>query len=163
MRIIAILSLFILFPLSSCSQNEKGEKAPEIELKTIDNQDFKLSDLQGTVVLLDFWATWCAPCVKEQPELIELYEEINAKKKKRKFEIVGISLDNKFEDWKRGVETLKIPWTQVSDLMFWQSPVAADYNLQSLPFNLLLDEEGYIIAENLHGEELRKAVLKAIQ
>lgn len=111
-------------------------------------------------MLIDFWATWCAPCVKEQPELKALYEKYANSVKNGKFEILGVSLDKSKENWQKTIERFKIDWLQVSDLKFWKSPVAKDYGIEGLPFNVLIDEQGKIIAINLHGKELEELVHK---
>jgi peroxiredoxin len=132
-----------------------GSKAPEILLPTPKGDKAALSSLQGKLVLVDFWASWCAPCVQEQPELKKLYKKYNqARKEGTAFEIFGVSLDNKKEAWKKTIRRYDLPWTQVSDLKFWTSPVAKTYEIQALPFNVLVDEKGYILAFNLHDKAL---------
>ncbi len=131
-----------------------GDIAPEIRLLTAANDSFALSSLRGRLVLIDFWATWCAPCIKEQPELKSLYEGLEKQVRERKFEIVGVSLDRSRENWVKAIERLRIPWPQVSDLKFWRSPVAKAYHIEELPFNVVIDGQGKIVAQNLHGKEL---------
>ncbi|ASS50988.1 MAG: thioredoxin [Candidatus Fluviicola riflensis] len=135
-----------------------GQNAPEISLSDIDGTAFTLTSLKGKVVLIDFWASWCAPCMKEQPELKNLYEKFIDSVKADKFEIVGVSLDKDRENWKKGVKRFKTEWVHVSDLLFWKSPIAKDYKLEGLPYNVLIDENGVIIAINLHGNELENAI-----
>ena len=144
---------------------EIGEKSPEIVLPSPEGKDVALSSLRNKVVLIDFWGTWCAPCVKEQPELAKLYKKYkNANFKNGKgFEIFGVSLDAKKSNWENGIKSLNINWIQVSDLKFWRSPVAKTYNIQELPYNLLLDGNGTILAKNLHGEELGKMITRFMQ
>jgi peroxiredoxin len=141
---------------------EIGNKAPEIRLPSLAGDTIALSSLKGKLVLIDFWATWCAPCVKEQPELAKLYNKFkNAEFTNGKgFEIFGVSLDSKKDSWQNIVNKNGIDWIQVSDLKFWTSPVAKLYNIQELPFNLLIDGNGLIISKNLHGEELEKELAK---
>ncbi|HWK98499.1 MAG TPA: TlpA disulfide reductase family protein, partial [Parapedobacter sp.] len=133
---------------------EVGQPAPEISLPTPTGESVALSSLKGKLVLVDFWATWCAPCVKEQPELKALYEKYNGGATAGQFEIFGVSLDKSRDNWIKSIDRLDINWIQVSDLMFWKSPVAKDYAIQELPFNVLVGEQGDIVAINLHGEEL---------
>ena len=141
---------------------EIGDKAPEIALPSPEGKTVTLSSFKSKLVLIDFWGTWCAPCVKEQPELARLYNKYKNVNFTNGigFEIYGISLDSKEENWKNGIKTLNINWIQVSDLKFWRSPVAKTYNIQELPYNLLLDGNGTILAKNLHGSELEKMIIQ---
>lgn len=131
-----------------------GQTAPEILLSTHNGDTVTLSSLKGKLVLIDFWATWCAPCVKEQPELKAIYDKHSDKVKAGEFEILGVSLDKSKENWQKSIERFKINWLQVSDLMFWKSPVAKNYAIEGLPFNVIVDEQGKIIAINLHSSAL---------
>jgi peroxiredoxin len=139
-----------------------GDKAPEIRLPSVAGDTIALSSLKGKLVLIDFWATWCMPCLKEQPELGKLYHNFkNADFTKGKgFEIFGVSMDSKKTNWEDAIKKNGIDWIQVSDLKFWSSPVAKLYNLQELPFNVLIDGNGIILAKNIHGEELEKELGK---
>ena len=136
-----------------------GDMAPEITLPTPKGEKKALSSLRGNLVLVDFWATWCAPCVEEQPELKKLYTKYNNLKGSRKnLEILGVSLDNKKEAWEKAIRKFNINWTQVSDLKYWTSPVAQIYHIEALPYNVLVNEKGIIIALNLHGKELESFI-----
>lgn len=156
---IRFLFIFIIsFSLSGLRAQQKtlkiGQTAPEITMAAPNGTMFSLSSLKGKLVLVDFWATWCAPCIKEQPELKTLYQKYTVSDKDRRFEILGVSLDRKKEDWERGIQKFKIDWPQISDLKFWRSQAAKDYFIEELPFNVLVDEQGKIAAINLHGKEL---------
>ncbi|HRP32770.1 MAG TPA: TlpA disulfide reductase family protein [Agriterribacter sp.] len=131
-----------------------GQAAPEISLPALNGNAVTLSSLKGKLVLIDFWATWCVPCVKEQPELRAIYDKYSDKVGAGKFEILGVSLDKSRENWQQSIDRFKINWLQVSDLMFWKSPVAKDYYIEGLPFNVLVNEKGNIVAINLHGAAL---------
>jgi peroxiredoxin len=135
-----------------------GQPAPAISLPGTNGNIQTLSSLKGKLVLIDFWATWCAPCVKEQPELKVLYNKHINQIKAGEFEILGVSLDKSKENWQKIIKDLKIDWPQVSDLMFWKSPVAKDYGIEDLPFNVLVNEQGNIVAINLHGKALEDFV-----
>lgn len=137
-----------------------GQKFTDFEMKDTEGKAVKLSDYvgKGKVVLVDFWASWCPPCRREMPNLVEAY----AKYKDKGFEIVGVSLDRDAASWKKGIEELKITWPQMSDLKFWKCEGAQLYAVSSIPHTVLIDGEGTIIARGLHGEELQEEVAKAI-
>ena len=130
-----------------------GQKFIDFEMQTPDGKSVKLSDYagKGKVVLVDFWASWCGPCRREMPNLVEAY----AKYKGKNFEIVGVSLDQNADSWKEAIKTLKMTWPQMSDLKYWNSEGAQLYAVNSIPHTMLIDGEGTIIARGLHGEELQ--------
>jgi peroxiredoxin len=131
---------------------EIGEMAPEIELPQVDGSILKLSDLRGKVVLIDFWASWCGPCRAEFPNVKNLY----ARFKSEGFEIYGVSLDKDRPSWVSSINSLGLTWKQVSDLKFWACAPAKTYKVSGIPFTVLIDKEGKIIAKNLRGEDLEK-------
>lgn len=160
--------LTLIFMLSFQNWNAQkilqlNEMAPEIQAKNILGEDFTLSSQKGKIVLLDFWATWCAPCVEEQPLLKKFYIKNEQAVKDGRFEIVGFSLDKSKENWKKIIDREGITWPQISDLQFWKSPVAKIYGINELPYNLVLDSSGKIIAINLHGEELETFIEKQLK
>ncbi len=166
-KIILIVTVFFLYFTVAFSQSEElsiGNTAPEILLPNLQGDTVSLSSLRNKIVLIDFWGSWCAPCVKEQPELAGLYKKYKNSvfSDGTGFEIFGVSLDVKKKQWQSIVKKYSINWTQVSDLKFWGSPVAKTYNLQELPYNLLINGKGVIIAKNLHGVELEQAIRKLL-
>lgn len=165
MKIRFTLLFLIIFPGIIFAQNkiEIGKKAPEIVMAKADGTSFALSTLKGKLVLIDFWATWCAPCVEEQPELKALYETYADQVKNNTFEILGVSLDKNKESWQKAIDRFKINWIQISDLKFWKSPVAKTYEVDELPFNVIIDGEGTILAKNLHGKTLEEFLKKSLE
>jgi peroxiredoxin len=132
-----------------------GALAPEISLPDPRGDTITLSSLRGNYVLLDFWATWCAPCLEENPYLVETYNKYNSKG----FEIYQVSLDRSREHWESGIKEAGLErWTHVSDLQFWSSIVVPLYQIEGIPANFLLDPDGRIIARNLRGEALGDAL-----
>src|SRR5690606_33889103 len=127
-----------------------GQPAPEIESFTPDNKKVKLSDFRGPYVLVDFWASWCAPCRQENPNIVAQYHVY----KDKGFTVLGVSLDNNPGSWMRAIEADQLEWTQVSDLQAWQSDLILDYRIQAIPTSYLLDPEGKILAKNLRGKAL---------
>lgn len=136
-----------------------GKTAPEFSLPDTAGVSVALSDFRGKYVLLDFWASWCPPCRKETPHLVELYKQY----KNKGFEIIGISLDSKADAWEKGVKDLNITWPQLSDLKGWQNAGAALYGVNSIPHTLLVDKDGTIIAKNIHGEEIDAQLQEALK
>jgi len=129
-----------------------GQVAPELALPNPEGEIVKLSSLRGNYVLVDFWAKWCKPCRMENPNVVRMYDKYNDKG----FEVYGVSLDRRREDWLQAIEEDNLHWTQVSDLKFWNSEAAKIYNVNSIPFALLLDPEGVIIGKNLRGRALEQ-------
>jgi len=135
-----------------------GSVAPDFTLNTPEGTPLALSSLRGKIVLLDFWASWCAPCRKENPNVVAVYN----KYKDKGFDILGVSLDREKEAWLKAIADDKLTWHHVSDLKFWQSEAALKYGVQGIPFALLLDKDGKIIAKNLRGDELAKKLAELL-
>ncbi len=135
-----------------------GSVAPDFALQTLDGKTISLKDLRGKFVLVDFWASWCGPCMAEVPNVKKVYEKFHVKG----FEVVGVSLDEKKEAWTNAIAKHGLSWLHVSSLKGWKCPVAAQYSVTGIPATFLLDPEGKIIARNLRGEELMEAVAKVL-
>lgn len=136
-----------------------GRKAPDFIMDDVDGKPVALSSKIGTkLLLLDFWAAWCGPCRQENPNVVKVYKEFN----KKGFDVFGVSLDQKKEDWVKAIADDKLTWTHVSDLQYWGSAAARLYAVNSIPSNFLLDETGTIIGKNLRGEELYAKVAELL-
>src|SRR3990172_7508384 len=138
--------------VSQLTQLAPGSEAPAIVLNDPGDVPIALSSFRGKVVLIDFWASWCKPCRIENPNVVRLYNKYHDKG----FEIYGVSLDRDKTAWVKAINDDGLEWVHVSDLMFWNSPVAKLYDIKAIPETYLLDEKGIIIAKNLRGEELEK-------
>ena len=137
-----------------------GAIAPDLEFPDPDGKMRKLSDLRGKVVLLDFWASWCGPCRRENPNVTRIYSLYHDKG----FEVFSVSLDSDAASWKRAIEADKLVWpNHVSDLKKWQSQAAAIYGVRSIPSTFLLDKEGRIVQRDLRGADLEKAVKQLVE
>ncbi|MES2515951.1 MAG: TlpA disulfide reductase family protein [Bacteroidota bacterium] len=136
-----------------------GKEAPELILPMPNDKDLALSSLRGKVVLIDFWASWCAPCRKEMPNVKRAYE----KYKNKGFEILGVSLDKERDAWIEAISKEGMTWPQVSDLKFWQSEACQVYAVQSIPYTVLIDKEGKIIATDLRGADLDKKLAEILK
>jgi len=140
----------IEYELRKASSFMTGFEAPDLEGMTPDSQSYALSKMRGKYVLVDFWASWCGPCRKENPNVVAQYN----KYKNKGFDILGVSLDRDAAAWKRAIEQDGLPWHHISDLKGWQSQHAQLYSINSIPQTVLVDKEGKIIARNLRGETL---------
>lgn len=139
-----------------------GQKFTDFEMADIKGKTHKLSEFVGNgknIVLLDFWASWCPPCRRDMPNLVDTYKEFKGKG----FEIVGISLDSKKEAWEKGIKDLNITWTQLSDLKGWKNDGAALYGVNSIPHTILVDKDGTIIAKGLHGKEVAEKLRELLK
>lgn len=132
-----------------------GAIAPDLAFKDPSGNIRRLSDLRGKVVLLDFWASWCGPCRRESPNVRNVYNKYHD----LGFDIFSVSLDRDANSWKKAIQDDQLVWpNHVSDLKYWSSEAAAIYGVRSIPCMFLLDREGRIVAKDLRGEALERAV-----
>jgi len=159
-----LLILLLTCTLSAAhAQLQKGDMAPEIVLNDINGNELKLSSLKGKVVLIDFWAAWCKPCRKENPEIVRMYNKYKDESfdNGEGFTVLSVSLDKKLEHWQRAINKDGLIWaSHVSDLKGWRSAAAKAYGISAIPQSYLIDGDGEIIALNPRGERLEKELKK---
>ncbi|MEI7472413.1 MAG: TlpA disulfide reductase family protein [Chitinophagaceae bacterium] len=127
-----------------------GSMAPDITMNDVNDQPFSLSSLRSKFVLVDFWASWCSPCRMENPNVVAAYN----KYKDKNFTVLGVSLDKNKEAWLNAIQEDKLNWYHISDLKFWNSAAVGLYGFDGIPFNVLVNPEGKIIATGLRGDDL---------
>lgn len=155
------LAEMVKLNLDKMSKTDIGSKAPQFTAPTPGGEELALNDVLGKVTLVDFWASWCKPCRVENPNIVDVYKEYHDEG----FNIIQVSLDRpgQKEKWIQAIEDDNLgEWNHVSNLMFWQDPVAVEYGVRAIPAAFLLDENGKIIAKDLRGEELGKKVAEVL-
>lgn len=136
-----------------------GDIAPDFTLDSPEGAKVSLSSLRGKYVLLDFWASWCGPCRRENPNVVKLYEQY----KEKNFEIYGVSLDKDRDAWLKAIKDDNLTWVHGSDLKYWSSDVAVKYGINGIPATYLLDQDGRVIAKNLRGKALEQKLAEILK
>lgn len=150
----SVLGIALKEKVDAMSNVNVGGIAPNIELPTPDGGTLSLYSLRGHIVLLDFWASWCGPCLREAPNVKKIYEKYHEKG----LEVLGVSLDEKEDAWKNAIAKHGLNWKHVSSLKGWECPSAKLYNVTGIPRMYIIDQEGRIIAQDLRGEELAQKI-----
>lgn len=142
-----------------------GDEAPEIIMDNTRGKQMRLSELRGSYVLIDFWASWCGPCRRENPNVVRAYEKYRKAKFKNGegFEIFSVSLDSDIPRWEAAIKKDGLDWKyHVSDLKKWDNEAATMYGVSSIPMSFLVDPNGIIVAKNLRGIELHRQLDKYV-
>lgn len=142
------------------SKLDIGKVAPDFSAPSPDGEIIKLSDIKGKITLIDFWASWCKPCRVENPNVVKVYEKYHDKG----LEIISVSLDKpgKKDAWLKAIKDDNLQWHHVSNLQYWNEPVAHKYQVRSIPATFLIDEEGKIIAKKLRGKALENKIAQLL-
>ncbi len=133
---------------------EVGSKAPDFAANNPEGKKISLAESLGKVTIVDFWASWCGPCRAENPNVVALYKELHAKG----LNIIGVSLDKDAAKWKEAIAKDGLVWPQISNLKFWDEPIAKQYKVESIPATFILDANGTIVAKDLRGADLKAKV-----
>lgn len=136
-----------------------GKKAPDLALPDPNGKIVSLESFKGKYVLVDFWASWCKPCREENPNVVKAFNQY----KNKNFTILGVSLDRDRGSWLQAIQSDQLTWTHISDLAFWDSKAVEIFKFEGIPFNVLVDPDGRIIAENLRGDELTNKLMEVIR
>ena len=135
------------------------KQAPNLTMNDVNGKPVSITDFKGKYVLIDFWASWCGPCRKENPNVVAAYN----KYKDKNFTILGVSLDQDKDSWVQAIKNDNLAWAQMSDLKQWQSAAVSTYNIEGIPFNVLIDPTGKVIAQELRGPALEQKLAEVLK
>jgi len=152
-----------LAQMAEAERNQKGgswigKQAPDLALPDINGKPVTLASYKGKYLLVDFWASWCGPCRQENPNVVRAHTEF----KDKNFAILGVSLDKEKDAWKEAIQADKLDWTHVSDLKYWNSKAVETFKFEGIPYNILIDPQGKIIAESLRGDDLENKLKEVL-
>lgn len=162
-KVITLIAALILSLQTFGQELKVGDKAPEITQTMVTGEEFNLSELRGKMVLIDFWASWCKPCRKENPNIVEVYKKYKDEtfKNGEGFTVLSVSLDFKKDAWKKAIKADNLKWPyHVSDSKGWRNHAAQTYQVKSIPASFLIDGDGIIVGMNLRGDDLESALKK---
>jgi thiol-disulfide isomerase/thioredoxin len=162
-KLILLLAISIISIKLYSQELKVGDKAPDIIQNLITGEEFHLSELNGKIVLIDFWASWCKPCRKENPNIVAIYREYKDQNYKNGngFTVLGVSLDYKKDAWENAIKADQLEWPyHVGDLKGWRNAASLKYSISSIPSSYLIDGDGIIIGINLRGDDLEAKLKK---
>ncbi|HKP32744.1 MAG TPA: TlpA disulfide reductase family protein [Chitinophagaceae bacterium] len=136
-----------------------GKTAPELSLPDANGKNLPISSFRGKYLLVDFWASWCGPCRGENPNLVRVFNQY----KNKNFTILGVSIDRGKDEWLQAVQDDQLSWNHVSDLRYWDSKAVETYKFDAIPYNVLIDPQGKVIAENLRGSRLDEKLQEVLK
>lgn len=148
----------IIKPVEAVASVAIGTMAPDFSAPNPEGKMISLKESLGKVTIIDFWASWCGPCRVENPSVVALYNELHAKG----LNIIGVSLDKDAAKWKEAIAKDKLTWNQISNLKFWEEPIAVTYGVKSIPATFILDASGKIVATDLRGAELKAKIIELL-